>query len=276
MISIHIFCFYHLLLQVKKPTFEEVKSIHTRLSTVTFQPRGTVDDDAPPLPALPSESSVVNSVRKEGKSLVSVPILPFNSSSRNLFAASLSGDASSVAAALQDITNNTLNGCSITDETAILEDNHSSSGSGSGCVRRQSDSNYDDNSGSSDGHHSTVSPSKHLPGIQEEEVEGEGEGEGEGEDTRGDAGAEGEAEREEIVLDLKGILDLPESLESLSTCLHLAAEKGVCVCVCKYACVCVVCCVLCVRVTLNVSGFFISQFSAGCLSTEASFLCHHQ
>lgn len=227
--------FYYLLLQVKKPTFEEVKSIHSRLSTVTFQPRGTVDDDAPPLPALPSGSSVENSIRKEGKSLVSVPILPFNRSSRDLFAACLSGDASSVAAALQDITNNTLNGCSITDEIAILEENHSSdsssgsgSGRGRGSGRRQSDSNHDDDSGSGDIHHSTVSPSKHLPGIQEEEVEGEGEGEGE--DTRGDAGAEGEVDREEIVLDLKGILDLPESLESLSTCLHLAAEKGVCVC----------------------------------------------
>jgi hypothetical protein len=258
MSSIHIFCFYYLLLQVKKPTFEEVKSIHTRLSTVTFQPRGTVDDDAPPLPALPSESSVENSVRKEGKSLVSVPTLPFNRSSRDLFAACLSGDVSSVAAALQDITNNTLNGCSITDETAILEDNHSSSNSSSGsssgsCDRRQSNSNHNDNSGSVDIHHSTVSPSKHLPGIQEEEVEVEGEGE----DTGRDAGTEGEVDREDIALNLKGILDLPESLESLSTCLHLAAEKGMCGCVCVCVRVCVWMCecvrgCMCVRVCVCV------------------------
>jgi hypothetical protein len=233
MISIHIFCFHYLLLQVKKPTFEEVKSIHTRLSTVTFQPRGTVDDDAPPLPALPSESSVANSVRKEGKSLVSVPILPFNRSSRDLFAACLSGDTSSVAAALQDITKRTLNGSSITDETVILEDNHSSGSSG----RRQSDSNHEDNSGSGGKSHSTVSPLKHLPGIQEEEVERQGE------DNGGDAGTEGEVEREDVVLDLKGILDLPESLESLSTCLHLAAEKGMYVCACVCVCVCVCICV---------------------------------
>ena len=217
---------------MKKPTFEEVKSIHTRLSTVTFQPRGTADDDAPPLSALPSESTVENTVKKEGKSPVSVPILPFNRFSRDLLAACLSGDVSSVAAALQDITNNTLNGCRIIDETEILEDHGNRSSSGS-IGTRQNDSNRDDNSSSGDIRHSTVSPLKRLPGIQEEEVEGE--------DTGGDAGPEGEVEREDIVLDLKGILDLPESLESLSTCLHVAAEKGVCVCecVCIYICVCV-------------------------------------
>ena len=185
-----------------------------------------MDDETPlPLPpALSSEPSIEYSVRKEGKSLVSAPILPFNRSSRSLFAACLSGDVNSVAVALEEITKNGFNGFRITDETIMLDGNGSSSSSssiGRGSIEMESsgkgDSYYD-----GDVKSSGTCQSTHLPGIKEEEVEGEG--------TAGDTETEGdvevEVEREEVALDLKGILDLPDSLEGLSTCLHLAAEKG--------------------------------------------------
>ena len=210
-----------MVLQVKKPTFEEVKSIHTRLATVTFQPRGSVDDAAPP-PALSSEPSIESSTRKEGKSHETAPVLPFNKSSKSLFAACMSGDASKVAAALQDITENDLNRSRITDEVVVADGNGGSSSSIDMGSRGKNDSIYD-----GEGESSGSCQSKHLPDIQEEEDEEAG-GEGTGEDTEieMEGGIDREEEEEEVLLDLKGVLDMPDSLEGLSTCLHLASEKG--------------------------------------------------
>lgn len=195
---------------------------------MTFQPRGSVDDDAAPPPALSSELSVESSFRKEGKSHETAPVLPFNKSSKNLFAACMSGDASKVAAALHDITENDLNRSRMTDEVVAADGNGGSSSSSSIDMgsRGKKDSNRDgerESSGSCQ--------SKHLPDIQEEE-EGEEEeagGEGTGEDTEieMEGGIDRDREEEEeVLLDVKGVLDMPDSLEGLSTCLHLASEKG--------------------------------------------------
>lgn len=214
-----------MVLQVKKPTFEEVKSIHTRLATVTFQPRGSVDDDAAPPPALSSVLPVESSIRKVGKSHETVPVLPFNKSSKSLFAACMSGDASKVAAALQDITENDLNRFRVTDEVLVADGN----GSGSCSSSDMGSSGKNDSNLDGEGESSGSCQSKNLPDIQEEgEEEEEAVGlEGTGEDTEIEMeGGIDREEEEEVLLDLKGVLDMPDSLEGLSTCLHLASEKG--------------------------------------------------
>ena len=219
-----------MVLQVKKPTFEEVKSIHTRLATVIFQPRGSVDDDAAPPPALSSEPSIESSTRKEGKYHETVPVLPFNKSSKSLFAACMSGDASKVAAALQDITENDLNRFRVTDEISVADGNRSSSSSSSSDMGSsvKNDSNHDD-----EGESSGSCQSKHLPDINEEEGGEEAGDTGTGEDTEIEIeGGIDREEEDEVLLDLKGVLDMPDSLEGLSTCLHLASEKGLPLSVC--------------------------------------------
>ena len=144
---------------MKKPTFEEVRLVHSRLSTVAFLPRGTLELSTA------DEPSTVKNIRNttESQEIASGDVrctklqasalpalqLPLCGASTRLFTACLSGDAGRVSTLLSEL--------------------------------RDSNGNNSNN---------LLSP---------------------------------------VVLeswDLFEILNMPDSLESLATCLHIASESG--------------------------------------------------
>lgn len=175
---------------MKKPTFEEVKLVHTRLSTVTFLPRGTIEDITQPI----AESEFVGKSTPESKVpevVPSVPQLAYCRASKNLFAACLGGDLDVLKALLADI-----NG----DYPAV------------GTASYSSALNIADSSTTADVITSLTLIEEELSrGVEVTRIEEDG-------PTGSDS------YREEW--DLQDVLNMPESFEDMSTCLHLASERG--------------------------------------------------
>lgn len=167
---------------MKKPTFEEVKLVHTRLSTVTFLPRGSSEDATLPVAqGAPVGKTASNTEAKVPEIVPTVPQLPYCRASKNLFAACLGGDLDVIKALLADINGDHSVVGTASDTTALT-----SAG--------------------------TTSAEEELAsGIAVAMIEEEG---------------SSERERESEVWDLKDVLNMPESFEDMSTCLHLASERG--------------------------------------------------
>lgn len=155
--------------------------MHTRLSTVTFLPRGSIEDAAVPV-AQSSEIAETSLSQKVPETLLSVPQLPYCRASKSLFAACSVGDLEVLKALLADINGN-----------------HS-------FVTAVSDTGALDSVGSSSSGDVAVSSVSLTTGAS---IEG---------------GLPNESESE--LWDLKDVLNMPESLEDMSTCLHLASERG--------------------------------------------------
>jgi hypothetical protein len=164
---------------VKKPTFEEVKLVHTRLSTVTFLPRGSSEDATLPVAQGAPVKTASNTEAKVPEIVPTVPQLPYCRASKNLFAACLRGDLDVIKALLADINGDHSVVGTASDTTALTTAG-------------------------------TTSAEEELAsGIAVARIE-----------------EEGSSERESEVWDLKDVLNMPESFEDMSTCLHLASERG--------------------------------------------------
>ena len=166
---------------MKKPTFEEVKLVHTRLSTVTFLPRGSSEDATLPVAQGAPVKTAFNTEAKVPEIVPTVPELPYCRASKNLFAACLRGDLDVIKALLADINGDHSVVGTASDATALTTAG-------------------------------TTSAEEELAsGIAVARIEEEG---------------SSERERESEVWDLKDVLNMPESFEDMSTCLHLASERG--------------------------------------------------
>ena len=160
---------------MKKPTFEEVRLVHSRLSAVSFKPRETVDlsvldgssgsESIQDIIGFHESTSADIMIMKEKTSNISDPELPFCSASKRLFAACVSGDTNSVATLISEISS-----------------------------ARDKDKNKDDNL--CDANSANISGENILDTVLQEQW------------------------------DLAEILNMPNSFQSLATCLHIASESG--------------------------------------------------
>ena len=163
-------------LQVKRPTFEEVKQIHTRLSTISFHPRGSLD--APPTEDTHDGPSSINidevAAKRIAVELAPAPQLPNCRQSKRLFLTAAAGNLDQLKLLLEDINRD--------DIVYLLPE-------------------------SSTEHSSSSSPSEVLI-------------------SQAEADEKAKVDNESDLWDLKDVLNMPETLEGMSTCLHMASERG--------------------------------------------------